>query len=85
MILPVLTMPHIVALAIFSSLPQNIPTVAEFTQGEVINFAGAATSKLCADGYNVLMEGRAPTLQYVRSPHRFELTLRVCPNGAFKE
>ena len=28
-----------------------------------------------ADGMNVLMEGRAQTLNYVRTPHRFELTL----------
>ena len=27
------------------------------------------------DGFNVLMEGRAQTLGYVRTPHRFELTL----------
>jgi hypothetical protein len=26
-------------------------------------------------GMNVLMEGRAQTLDYVRTPHRFELTL----------
>mmetsp|Transcript_64966 Transcript_64966/g.115148 ORF Transcript_64966/g.115148 Transcript_64966/m.115148 type:complete len:81 (+) Transcript_64966:198-440(+) len=28
-----------------------------------------------ADGMNVLMEGRAQTLDYVRTPHRFELLL----------
>lgn len=56
---------------------QNIPAVAQLTQGEVINFAAAATAKMSADGFNVLMEGRAQTLDYVRSPHRFELTLKV--------
>merc|ERR1719152_816431 len=54
----------------------NIPTVAAKTQGEVIGFAAAACSRMCADGMNVILEGRAPTLAYVRSPHRFELTLR---------
>lgn len=55
---------------------KNIPTVAQFTQGEVINFAAAATAKMSADGYNVLMEGRAQTLNFVRTPHRFELMLK---------
>ena len=27
------------------------------------------------DGMNVLIEGRKQTLDYVRTPHRFELTL----------
>merc|ERR1712099_117036 len=55
---------------------KNIPTVAEVTQGEVITFAASAAEAMRADGMNVLMEGRAPTLNYVRTPHRFELTLR---------
>ena len=38
-------------------------------------FAAAAAEKMRADGMNVLMEGRAQTLNYVRTPHRFELTL----------
>eukprot|EP00401_Gymnodinium_catenatum_P037923 CAMPEP_0117608740 /NCGR_PEP_ID=MMETSP0784-20121206/80961_1 /TAXON_ID=39447 /ORGANISM="" /LENGTH=715 /DNA_ID=CAMNT_0005412017 /DNA_START=61 /DNA_END=2205 /DNA_ORIENTATION=- len=54
---------------------KNIPTVAEVTQGEVILFAGRAAEAMRADGVNVLMEGRAQTLNYVRTPHRFELTL----------
>lgn len=54
---------------------KNIPTVAEVTQGEVIMFAGAAAESMRKDGMNVLMEGRAQTLNYVRTPHRFELTL----------
>ena len=54
---------------------KNIPTVAKATQGEVIAFAAAAAEKMRADGMNVLMEGRAQTLNYVRTPHRFELTL----------
>jgi len=54
---------------------KNIPTVAEMTQGEVITFAAAAAEKMRADGMNVLMEGRAQTLNYVRTPHRFELML----------
>lgn len=54
---------------------KNIPTVAKVTQGEVIKFAAAAADTMRADGMNVLMEGRAQTLNYVRTPHRFELTL----------
>jgi len=54
---------------------KNIPTVAKLTQGEVIKFAGGAAETMRADGMNVLMEGRAQTLDYVRTPHRFELTL----------
>merc|ERR1712032_966633 len=44
-------------------------------QGEVVKFAGAAAEMMRTDGMNVLMEGRAQTLNYVRTPHRFELTL----------
>eukprot|EP00667_Euglena_gracilis_P005908 EG_transcript_5951 len=51
----------------------HIPTVAQEVQGEVILFASAALERLCAAGLNVLLEGRAETLQYFRSPFRFEL------------
>ena len=54
---------------------KNIPTVAKMTQGEVISFAAGAAEQMRADGFNVLMEGRSQTLDYVRTPHRFELTL----------
>jgi len=52
-----------------------IPTVAKAMQGEVIKFAAAAATMMRDDGMNVLMEGRAQTLNYVRTPHRFELVL----------
>ena len=54
---------------------KNIPTVARVTQGEVISFAAKCAETMRAAGCNVLMEGRAQTLDYVRTPHRFELTL----------
>jgi cytidylate kinase len=54
---------------------KNIPTVAKWTQGEVVKFASGAVQKLGAAGFNVLVEGRAQTLDHVRTPHRFELTL----------
>lgn len=54
---------------------KNIPTVAKVTQGEVITFAAGAAETMRADGMNVLMEGRAQTLNHVRTPHRFELNL----------
>merc|ERR1719383_652931 len=53
----------------------HIASVAEITQGEIIKFAGNAADQMSADGMNVLMEGRAQTLDYVRTPHRFELVL----------
>jgi cytidylate kinase len=54
---------------------RHLPTVAEQTQGEVVAFASAAAAKMGAGGKVVLMEGRAPTLEYVRTLHRFELTM----------
>lgn len=58
-----------------SSVGKNIPTVAEVTQGEVINFVQGALAKMAAAGMNVLVEGREQTLNYIRTPHRFELVL----------
>eukprot|EP01002_Notosolenus_urceolatus_P003404 NODE_1895_length_1262_cov_30.926628_g1567_i0.p1 GENE.NODE_1895_length_1262_cov_30.926628_g1567_i0~~NODE_1895_length_1262_cov_30.926628_g1567_i0.p1 ORF type:complete len:362 (-),score=74.84 NODE_1895_length_1262_cov_30.926628_g1567_i0:57-1142(-) len=52
-----------------------LPTVAQQTQGEVINFAAGAVETLRQQGVTVIMEGRAQTLSYIRSPHRFELVL----------
>ena len=54
---------------------KNIPTVAEMTQGEVILFAANAISKMGDDGIFVLLEGREQTVNYVRTPLRFTLTL----------
>jgi energy-coupling factor transporter ATP-binding protein EcfA2 len=54
---------------------QNIPTVAQYTQGEVIAFAAKAVERMQRDGCFVLLEGRAQTVDYVRSPFRFNLTL----------
>lgn len=53
----------------------NIPTVAEFTQGEVVTFASRAMQVLQESGYYVLLEGREQTVNYVPSPHRFTLVL----------
>jgi len=54
---------------------KNIPTVAALTQGEVVRFASDAAAAMGSDGCNVLIEGREQTLNYVRTVHRFELTL----------
>ena len=54
---------------------KNIPTVAKMTQGGVVKFAAGAAEAMRADGMNVLIEGRSQTLDYIRTPHRFELTL----------
>jgi cytidylate kinase len=54
---------------------KNIPTVAEVTQGEVITFAAEAIKLMSADGVSILLEGREQTVNYVRTPLRFILTL----------
>jgi len=54
---------------------KNIPTVAEVVQGEVILFASAATQEMCSRGMNVILEGREATVNYVRTPYRYTLTL----------
>ena len=53
----------------------HIPTVAQYTQGEVIQFAASAVQTLSRNGITVLLEGREATVNYVRTPHRFCLRL----------
>jgi hypothetical protein len=53
----------------------NIPTVAKVTQGEVINFAANAVKIMGEAGEIVLLEGREQTVNYVRTPYRFTLTM----------
>jgi len=53
----------------------NIPTVAEVTQGEVINFAAEAIKLMSKDGISILLEGREQTVNYVLTPLRFTLVL----------
>jgi len=54
---------------------KNIPTVAQVTQGEVILFAAGAVKQMGESGMVVLLEGREQTVDYVRTPLRFILTL----------
>lgn len=54
---------------------RNIPTVAEVTQGEVVKFASGACKAMGDDGMTVLLEGREQTVNYIDSPHRFELVM----------
>lgn len=61
-----LKMPHI---------SSRVPTVAEQTQGEVVKFAAGAVETLCRNGCNVILEGRAQTLNYIPSNNRFELVI----------
>lgn len=56
-------------------ISSRVPAVAELTQGEVISFASNAVHTLTQAGYNVLLEGRAQTLQYIPTPYRFELVI----------
>ena len=53
-----------------------IPTVASYTQGEVVLYAEACVQRMRLDGLSVIVEGRAPTLAYIRTPLRFELTIK---------
>ncbi|XQJ27669.1 hypothetical protein NXY56_003672 [Leishmania guyanensis] len=53
----------------------KVPTVAQQTQGEVIRFGTGAVKQLSADGYNVILEGRSQTLDYISTPLRFELVI----------
>lgn len=54
---------------------KNIPTVAQQTQGEVINFARVALEKMRLDGKNILLEGREQTVNYMPTPYRYTLTI----------
>ena len=54
---------------------RNIPTVAEVSQGEVVLFASKACQEMAQAGVSVLLEGREPTVNYIETPHRFELVL----------
>eukprot|EP00536_Pseudo-nitzschia_multiseries_P008750 jgi/Psemu1/325332/estExt_fgenesh1_pg.C_2280018 len=54
---------------------KNIPTVAEFTQGEVVKFAAGAIDTMGKDGLFVLVEGREQTVDFVGTPFRFTLIL----------
>lgn len=58
------------------AVAKNIPTVAEVTQGEVVNFVQGALGKMAAAGKNVIVEGREQTLNHIRTPLRFELVLK---------
>jgi hypothetical protein len=53
----------------------RVPTVAEQTQGEVVLFAAQAIEILKQNGHNVILEGRAQTLNHIPTPHRFELVI----------
>ncbi|EPY33396.1 hypothetical protein AGDE_08304 [Angomonas deanei] len=59
-------------------ISQNVPTVAQATQGEVINFGTDAIKKLSASGYNVILEGRLQTLQYIPTTFASVLLSLTC-------
>eukprot|EP00758_Cryptobia_borreli_P010790 Tbor_TRINITY_DN5602_c0_g1::TRINITY_DN5602_c0_g1_i1::g.8216::m.8216 len=56
-------------------ISQRVPIVASVTQGEVIKFAASAVQTMKDDGCNIMVEGRAQTLNYMPSPYRFELCM----------
>lgn len=53
----------------------RVPTVAEQTQGEVVRFAASAIETLKVAGHNVILEGRAQTLNFIPTPYRYELVI----------
>lgn len=57
------------------SVGKAIPSVAEYTQGDVVKFASAALQQMVDDGMNIVLEGRGPTVQYVPTRYRFELVI----------
>ena len=57
------------------SIAQNVPLVAERSQGEVVQFTSQSMEKLSELRCHVLAEGRAQTLDYIRTPYRFELVM----------
>jgi cytidylate kinase len=57
------------------TISSRVPTVAEKTQGEVVKFAAGAVKTLTDNGRNVILEGRAQTLNYIPTPNRFELVI----------
>jgi len=58
------------------NVSQNVPIVAEVSQGEVVLFASRALQILESAGCSVLLEGRAQTLNYIRTQNRFELIIK---------
>ena len=57
------------------TISSRVPTVAGQTQGEVVLFAASAIKILQEAGRNVILEGRAQTLNYIPTPDRFELVI----------
>eukprot|EP00501_MAST-03F_sp_TOSAG23-6_P000637 GSMAST32.ASY1.ANO1.661.1 assembled CDS len=57
------------------SVSKNIPTVAKQIQGEVVAFTAKALETMSSAGKTVLLEGRRQTVDYVKSPYRYILTL----------
>lgn len=54
---------------------QNIPTVAEVTQGEAIMFAKKAINVMTSKKVTVLLEGREQTVNFIETPYRYCLKL----------
>mmetsp|Transcript_28560 Transcript_28560/g.57762 ORF Transcript_28560/g.57762 Transcript_28560/m.57762 type:complete len:116 (-) Transcript_28560:84-431(-) len=56
-----------------SKIADNLPLALEYGQGEVINFVTSALKKLQGTGVTVLVDGQEASLQYIPTPHRFQL------------
>jgi hypothetical protein len=52
-----------------------VPIVAKYLLGEVINFASHALNTMCYDGYSVVVEGRAQTLNHLEANRRYLLLI----------
>eukprot|EP00009_Paramoeba_aestuarina_P017627 CAMPEP_0201533234 /NCGR_PEP_ID=MMETSP0161_2-20130828/52522_1 /ASSEMBLY_ACC=CAM_ASM_000251 /TAXON_ID=180227 /ORGANISM="Neoparamoeba aestuarina, Strain SoJaBio B1-5/56/2" /LENGTH=310 /DNA_ID=CAMNT_0047937099 /DNA_START=87 /DNA_END=1016 /DNA_ORIENTATION=- len=69
----------------YPNVSKHVPLVAERSQGEVILFTQRILRKITTErNWNVLIEGRRETLNYIETPHRFELVISAdpphCPN-----
>lgn len=58
-----------------SEVSTRIPSVARYTQGEVIKFSTKLFHILMEKGHTILLEGREPTLANYDTNFRFELVL----------
>jgi len=55
------------------SVDESTPVVVKQGHGEVINFVNGALSKLRGSGAIILIDGHKSTLDYIRTPYRFDL------------
>jgi len=58
-----------------ADVEKHLPMVAQEVQGEVLFTVNQFLTRIIEGGYNVILEGRAKTLEHIHTPHRFALEL----------